>query len=448
MPSFYHFPPGLKLNLPFYVFTKFRPADPIGLFQFLTRKYGDISHYKIGAKHIIFLNDPTYIREVLVVENDNFTKERTVRRTQMLLGEGMITAEGNSHRSQRQVAQPAFHRQRVASYADTIVEEALRTRDSWRDQQQLDVAQEMMHLTLRIVARTLFGTELGAEVKELAEAINRIMRLYNYLVALPAVETMIHLGVPGLAAFTPAKRTVDAIVYRMIEEHRRYPDRGDLLDMMLGSSESDTGHGSVDEYLRDQVITIFLAGYETVANALSWTWYLLSQNPAAEQKMHQEIHCILGDRVPTVEDVPRLRYVEMVLAESMRLYPPAWAMGRQAREDFALGPYRFPGGTTVLISQFITHRDPRNFAEPLRFDPDRFAPAGKATFPKFAYFPFGAGFRQCIGESFAWMEGVLVLATIAQKWKLRLLPGQRIEPQALITLRPKYGLKMSIQRWD
>jgi len=446
--STYRFPPGLRFNLPFYVFTKFRPADPIGLFRYLVETYGDISHYKIGRNHIIFLNDQAYIREVLVVQNDNFTKERTVRRTQMLLGEGMITAEGDAHRSQRQVAQPAFHRQRVASYADTIVEEALRTRDAWLGQQQLDVAQEMMYLTLRIVARTLFGTELGAEVKELADAINRIMRLYNYLVALPAVETMIHLGVPGLAAFTPAKRTVDAIVYRMIEEHRRHPDRGDLLDMMLRSSETDTGHLSVDEYLRDQVITIFLAGYETVANALSWTWYLLSQNPEAEQKMHEEIRSIVGDRVPTVEDVPGLRYVEMVLAESMRLYPPAWAMGRQAREDFALGPYCFPAGTTVLISQFITHRDPRNFAEPLCFDPDRFAPAGKATFPKFAYFPFGAGFRQCIGESFAWMEGVLALATIAQKWKLSLLPGQRIEPQALITLRPKYGVKMAIQQWD
>jgi cytochrome P450 len=448
--SSYHFPPGLKYNLPFYAFRKFQPADPIGLFQYLADKYGDIVHYKIGRQHIVYLNDPAYMREVFVVQNDNFTKERTVRRTKLLLGEGMITAEGKSHRTQRQVAQPAFHRQRIGGYAETMVAEALRLLEPWRDGQQLDISQEMMHLTLRIVARTLFNTELGAEVQDLAEAINRIMALYNYLVALPAVETLIHLRVPGLARFTKAKQTVDAIVYRMIEEHRRSNvDSGDLLDMMLRASDAAPhlrGDADANDDLRDQVITIFLAGYETVANALTWTWYLLSQNPAAEQKMFREIQDVLGTRPPTADDVPNLRYVEMVFAESMRLYPPAWAMGRQAREDFSLGPYRFPAGTTVLASQYITQRDPRRFADPRRFDPERFAPAGRATFPKFAYFPFGAGFRQCIGESLAWMEGALVLATVAQKWKFHLAKGQRIETQALITLRPKYGMRMNIEK--
>lgn len=434
----YRFPPGLKHNLIWYAFRKFRPADPIGLFQYLAQQYGDAVHYKIGPEHIIFLNDPELIREVLVVQNDNFTKERTVRRTKMLLGEGMICSEGSQHRTQRQVAQPAFHRQRIRQYAETIVEESLRTADSWHDTQQVDVAQEMMQLTLRIVARTLFSTELGKEVSELVEAINRIMRLYNYLVALPAVETLIHLRVPGLAGFTAAKQKVDSIVYRMIDQHRQAPrDSGDLLDMMLQASD-----GTDDDQLRDQVITLFLAGYETVANALIWTWYLLSENPAAEQKMRAEIEDVLGTRAPSVDDVHRLRYTEMVFAESMRLYPPAWAMGRQAREDFSLGPYHLPTGTTVLISQFITQRDPRHFPVPLRFDPERFAPAGKATFPKFSYFPFGAGYRQCIGESFAWMEGVLVLATVAQKWRLQLVPGQRVQQQPLITLRSKFGMRM------
>ena len=444
----YRFPPGLKHNLIWYAFRKFRPADPIGLFQYLTDEYGDAVHYKIGPKHIIFLNDPALIREVLVIQNSNFTKERTVQRTKMLLGEGMITSEGNAHRAQRQAAQPAFHRQRIQNYADTVVEETLRMTDSWRDGQQFDVAQEMMHLTLRIVARTLFNTELNEEVRELADAINRIMRLYNYLVALPAVETMIHMRVPGLAGFTGAKRQVDAIVLRMIENHRSAQDHpgrdgGDLLDMMLQAPEAWT-----DEMLRDQVITIFLAGFETVANALSWTWYLLSENPEAERKLSMEVSEVLGTRLPTADDVPRLRYTEMVLAESMRLYPPAWAMGRQARADFELGPYRLPAGTTVLASQFITHRDARNFTDPLRFDPERFAPAGRSTFPKFCYFPFGAGSRQCIGEALAWMEGALVLSTIAQKWKLSLVPGQRVEPQALITLRPKFGVQMRVEKRD
>lgn len=448
--SSYHFPPGLKYNLPFYVYRKFQPLDPIGLFEYLVDEYGDIVHYKIGRQHILFLNDPAYMREVFVVQNDNFTKERTVRRTKLLLGEGMITAEGASHRTQRQVAQPAFHRQHIGSYAETMVDEALRLQASWRNGQQLDISQEMTHLTLRIVARTLFNTELGAEVKELADAITRIMGLYNYLVALPAVETLIHLRVPGLARFTKAKQTVDAIVYRMIDEHRRAgSDSGDLLDMMLRASDAGLKGGDAaddTDNLRDQVITIFLAGYETVANALTWTWYLLSQNPEAEQKMFREIQDVLGTRPPTAGDVPSLRYVEMVFAESMRLYPPAWAMGRQARDDFALGPYRFPAGTTVLASQYVTQRDSRRFPDPLRFDPERFAPAGRGTFPKFSYFPFGAGFRQCIGESFAWMEGILVLATLAQKWRFHLAGGQRVEPQALITLRPKYGMVMVLER--
>jgi len=446
--SSYRFPPGLQYNLLFYVFRKFRPADPIGLFQYLAKEYGDAVHYKIGPAEIVFLNDPALIRDVLVVQNDNFTKERTVRRTQMLLGEGMICAEGSQHRAQRQAAQPAFHRQRIPQYADMIVAESLRVRDSWHDGQQLDVAQEMMDLTLRIVARTLFNTELGEEARELAQAVNRIMRLYNYLVALPAVETLIHLRVPGLADFTGAKRKVDTIVYGMIERHRQAPnDSGDLLDMMLRAAADSPAptEGTADELLRDQVITIFLAGYETVANALTWTWYLLSQNPTAYQKLFQEIDQVLEARKPCAEDLPQLRYSEMVFAESMRLYPPAWAMGRQARADFELGPYRLPAGTTVLTSQFVTHRDARYFVEPLRFVPERFAPAGKATFPKFSYFPFGGGFRQCIGESFAWMEGVLALATIAQKWRLHLTPGHRVEPQPLITLRPKFGMRMRVE---
>jgi cytochrome P450 len=445
--SAYSFPPGLKHNLVWYAWSKFRPADPIGLFHYLNDEYGDIVHYKIGPENILFLNHAEYIREVLVVQNDNFIKERTVQRTKMLLGEGMITSEGAAHRAQRQAAQPAFHRQRVAAYAETIVAEARYLRESWLDGQEMDVAREMMELTLRIVARTLFGTDLGSNVQELSEAINSIMRLYNYLVALPAVEVLIHMRVPGLSSFTGAKRKLDSVVYRMIEEHRKKGAlSGDLLDMMLQASESasTTGRARIeaDELLRDQVITIFLAGYETVASALTWTWYLLSQNPDAEAKMHQEIEEVLRNRIPTVEDVPKLKYVEMVLAESMRLYPPAWAMGRRAREDFSLGPYRLPARTTVLISQYVTHRDPRNFIDPLKFLPERFAPNGKATFPKFSYFPFGAGFRQCIGESFAWTEGILAVATIAQRWRLRLAHSARVELQPLITLRPKFGMRM------
>ncbi|MGA2647100.1 MAG: cytochrome P450 [Candidatus Sulfotelmatobacter sp.] len=448
-PGRYRYPPGFQRNLLWFAFRKFRPANPIFLFQHLAQTYGDIAHYKIGPHHIVFLNHPEYIREVLVVQNDNFIKERTVQRTKMLLGEGMITSEGSAHRSQRLVAQPAFHRQRIGEYGGIMVEEAEHIRDSWRAGERRDIAVDMMHLTLNIVARTLFATDLRKEVYELATAINRIMGLYNFLVMLPAAEWLVHLRPPGLAAFARARKRIDAVVYRMInarmiDAHQRSGvDRGSLLDLMLAASPANDEASR--RSLRDQVITIFLAGYETVANALSWTWYLLSQNPDCEAKLHHEVAEVLKGRLPVVEDVPRLRYTESVLAESLRLYPPAWAMGRFAREDFSLGEYFLPPRTTVLISPFVTHRDPRFFPDPLRFDPDRFSAEGKAQRAKFTYFPFGAGSRQCIGESFAWMEGVLVLATLAQRWKLRLSPGHRVEPQPLITLRPKYGMLMQVE---
>ena len=445
----YRFPPGFQRNLLWFAFRKFRPGNPIFLFQHLAEKYGDIAHYKIGWHHIVFLNHPEYIREVLVVQNDNFIKERTVQRTRMLLGEGMITSEDAEHRAQRQVAQPAFHRQRIQEYGAAIVDEAARARESWKDGGQRDVAIDMMHLTLKIVARTLFAADLQNEVLELADAINRIMGLYNFLVMLPAAEWLVHLRPPGLAAFVTARKRIDAVVYRMMDAHRRRGGNGgSLLDLMLtassNESQSDAGP-EAQQALRDQVITIFLAGYETVANALIWTWYLLSQNPDCERRCHEEVDSVLQGRLPTVEDLPRLHYVEMVMAESMRLYPPAWAMGRYARNDFQLGEYRLPARTTVLISQFVTHRDPRYFPDPLRFDPQRFTAEAKSKRAKFTYFPFGAGVRQCIGESFAWMEGVLVLATFLQKWKLRLAPNQCVEPQPLITLRPKYGMRMQVE---
>ncbi len=446
--SDYRFPPGFQRNLLWFALRKFRPANPIFLFQHLAKTYGDIAHYKIGPHHIVFLNHPEYIREVLVVQNDNFIKERTVQRTKMLLGEGMITAEGGAHRAQRVAAQPAFHRQRIGEYGSIMVEEAKRIRDSWQPGEQRDIAADMMHLTLNVVARTLFATDLREEVFELAAAINRIMGLYNFLVMLPAAEWLVHLRPPGLAAFVRARKRIDAVVYRMIDARMRDAhqrsgfDRGSLLDLMIAASPAKDGMAR--KSVRDQVITIFLAGYETVANALSWTWYLLSQNPDCEAKLHKEVDEVLQGGLPVVEDLLRLRYTENVMAESLRLYPPAWAMGRYARNDFTLGDYFLPARTTVLISQFVTHRDARFFPDPLRFDPGRFSAEAKALRAKFTYFPFGAGPRQCIGESFAWMEGVLILATLAQKWKLRLAPGHRVEPQPLITLRPKYGMLMQV----
>jgi cytochrome P450 len=440
----YRFPPGLKLNLPFYLLRRFfKPGNPIALFEHLAATYGRIAHYRLGASHIVFVNEPEFIREILIQQPQNFVKERTQRRMKILLGEGLITSDGEVHRRQRRIAAPAFHRQRIQAYGGMMGDRAKVMRDHWQAGQPLDMSAQMMQLTLQIVARTLFNTDVTEDVLQINDQVNLIMELYNFLVALPRAESYLHLPIPGLVRFRRARARLDAVVHRIIEEHRKDNcDRGDLLSMLLASRDEETDHsGMTDEQLRDEVLTLFLAGYETVANALTWTWYLLSQNPQAEARFHAELDEVLGKgRLPTLDDLSRLRYTEMVFAESMRLYPPAWAMGRQSIADVELGPYRFPAGVYFFFSQYILHRSERYFPDPLRFDPDRFLPEQKASRPRFAYFPFGGGGRQCIGESFAWMEGVLILATIAQKWRLRFLPGQVVDVQPKITLRPKYPM--------
>jgi cytochrome P450 len=452
----YRYPPGLSLNLLFYLRRRFfKPSNPILLFEHLAATYGRIAHYKLGWQHIVFINYPEFIREVLVNRQHEMIKERTQRRMKILLGEGLITSEGSFHMRQRRIAAPAFHRQRIAAYADVMTERAALRRASWHAGQTIDIGAEMMQLALEIVARTLFDTDVTSDVLEINHEVNVIMDLYNYLISLPLAEAYLYAPLPGLTRFRRARKRLDAVVHRIIADHRSRAragdtaDHGDLLSMLIASRDEEGGPaektGMTDEQLRDEIITIFLAGYETVANALTWTWLLLAQNPEAEARFHAELNSVLGGRMPTLEDLPQLRYTEMIFAESMRLYPPAWAMGRQSTAPISLGPYRFPARTYFFFSQYVMQRDPEYFPDPLRFDPERFTPEAKAARPRFAYFPFGGGGRQCIGESFAWMEGVLILATIAQQWRLRLLPDQQIDVQPKITLRPKYPIHMGVE---
>jgi cytochrome P450 len=278
-------------------------------------------------------------------------------------------------------------------------------------------------------------------------ALTEVMSLFGYLM-LPFSELLEKLPLPPRRRFERARARLDAVIYRIIEEHRREGrDRGDLLSTLLHAVDEEGDRtGMTDEQLRDEVMTIFLAGHETTANALSWTWYLLSQHPEVEAKLHAELAEVLAGRPPTAEDFPRLRYTEMVVAESMRLYPPAWAVGRLALEDHEVGGYLIPRGALVLVSQYVMHRDPRFFPDPERFDPERFTPEAKSARPQFSYFPFGGGPRRCIGEGFAWMEGVLILATLARRWRLRLVPGTDVRTEPRITLRPKGGIQMSVNR--
>lgn len=441
----FRFPPGLRRNLPLYLFRRFfRPGNPILLFEHLAQTFGRVSHYKLGSSHIVFINDPELIREILVNQAGSFIKERTQHRMKILLGDGLITSEGEFHMRQRRIAAPAFHRQRIQNYAGMMVDHAAAAGNTWRQGERFDMSAAMMDLTLGIVARTLFATDVTEDVREINREVNAIMRLYNYLVALPRAETYLRWPIPGLIRFRKARARLDAVVYRMIAERRAVSeDRGDLLSMLLASrDEEGRQEGMSDVQLRDEIITIFLAGYETVANALTWTWYLLSENPSTAQRMQSEIAAVLRGQPATIEAMPQLRYTEMVFAESMRLYPPAWAMGRQATTTVEMGPYRFPAGTYFFFSQYVLQRSEEFYPDPLRFDPERFTPEQKATRPRFAYFPFGGGPRQCIGESFAWIEGVLVLATLAQRWNFRMVPGQQVDVQPKITLRPKYPMWM------
>ncbi len=478
-PNEYRLPPGLKRSLPFYAHKPWvKLGSPILLFEHLLRTYGNIAHYRFMGTPIVFINDPEYIREILVTQASSFVKERTVRRMKILLGEGLITSDDPIHIRQRRIVAPAFHRQRIAAYGDQIVTSAAAHRDQWQPNQTIDISAAMMSLSLEIVARTLFDTEVTDDIRRINDEVNTIMDLYNFLVAFPRMESFLHLPIPGITKFRRSKARLDAVVNRLIAEHKAAgEDKGDLLSMLLTSRDEqadDTGQhtGMSDEQVRDEVLTIFLAGYETVANALTWTWYLLSQNPEVEAKLHAELDTVLTTpkevssrpeasrsgagaegpaslpqthpRLPTLADYPNLRYTEQVFAESMRLYPPAWAMGRMSTKPVTLGPYRIPAGAHFFFSQYVMSRTPEYFPDPLRFDPDRFTPENKAGRPKFTYFPFGGGSRQCIGESFAWMEGVLSIATIAQRWRMTYASTTPPIPQAKITLRPRDPLLMRL----
>jgi cytochrome P450 len=304
----------------------------------------------------------------------------------------------------------------------------------------------MMRLTLAIAGKTLFDADVESEADEIGEALTTTFALFNRL-TLPFAQLLERLPLPATRRFQKARERLDATIYRIIDERRASgEDRGDLLSMLIAArDEEGDGSGMTDEQLRDEAMTIFLAGHETTANALTWTWYLLSKHPEIEARFHAEVDGVMKGELPKAEDFPRLRYTEMVFAEAMRLFPPAWIIGRRALGEYRIDGYTIPARSILLMSQYLTHHDARFFPEPYRFDPERWRPEARESRPKFSYFPFGGGPRLCIGESFAWMEGALVLATIARRFRMRLAPGQPVEMQPLVTLRPKHGMRMILE---
>ena len=421
--------------------------DPLAFLSNLRATYGDIARVPLGAETLYLFSHPDLVRDVLVTNHKNFHKGRGLERAKNLLGEGLLTSEGDYHLRQRRLAQPAFHRQRVSAYGATMSAYAATRRERWRAGAEIDVHQEMMALTLAIVGKTLFDADVEHEAAEIGAALATTFESFNFGFFLPFGELLERLPLPANLRFKKARARLDATIYRLIEERRQARvDRGDLLSMLLLAQDTEgDGSGMSDLQLRDEAMTIFLAGHETTANALTWTLYLLSQHPDVEQRVHAEVDAALGGRLPSADDLAILPYTRMVLAESMRLYPPAWIVGRRAVGPFEANGYPIPARSIVLLCQYVMHRDERWFPEPDRFDPDRFLPARQAERPKFAYFPFGGGPRVCIGEQFAWMEGILALATIAQRWRLRLVPGHPVALQPIITLRPKFGMRMTVK---
>jgi cytochrome P450 len=422
------------------VLPEFR-KDPAGFLGKMARQYGDVVYIPLGRQHIYYLGHPDAIRDVLVTHQNKFKKSRMLERARVLLGDGLLTSEGQHHRRQRRLVQPAFHRDRLAGYGAAMVDRAAMVRGQWQSGQPFDVLQEMMRLTLAIVAKTLFSTDVDSEADDIGVALTEVFDLFE-IILMPFSEILEKLPLPAVRRFKRARKRLDETIYRLIAERRAQGgDAGDLLSMLLLAQDEEGSGGMTDEQVRDEALTLFLAGHETTADALTWAWYLLSQNPDAEAAFHAELDRVLAGRLPSFDDLPQLRYTESVFAEALRLYPPAWGVGRRALEEYPVGDFVVPARSVVLMSPYVVHRDPRWFPEPLAFRPERWLAEDPAR-PKFAYFPFGGGARVCIGERFAWMEGTLLLAAIGQRWRLRLEPGHRVETHARITLRPKHGMRM------
>ena len=412
----------------------------------MAAEHGDVAGFTIGAQPVVVLSHPHHVRDLLVTNARLVAKGRGLEQAKRLLGEGLLTSEGETHLRQRRLAQPAFHRERVAAYGETMIAYAEREADRWRDGETLEAATAMTRLTLAIAARTLFDADVEGEAAELGAAISDAVRAFD-VVLLPFGDWLERLPIPALRRFEGARARLDATIYRIVAERRREGgDRGDLLSMLLLARDEDGGPGMTDLQLRDELMTLFLAGHETTANMLTWTWHLLGTHPDVERRLHAELDAVLDDRRPTAADAARLPYARQVLAESMRLYPPAWIIGRRALAPYPVAEWELAPGTLLLASQLVVHRDARWWPDPERFDPDRWAPGADAGRPRFAYFPFGAGTRVCIGEQFAWTEGVLVLATIARRWRLR--PLDRTPPglRPSITLRPRGPVRMRAER--
>jgi cytochrome P450 len=438
-------PPGPR-GFPILGLTLAIRKDALGTLLRVARQYGDIVRMPVAFQNRILLNHPDFIQQVLVIQQSKFHKsELTKKIVGGLLGQGLLISEGEFWRRQRRLAQPAFHRGRIQEYGVTMIESVQRHVRDWRDSEQRDIAAEMMALTLDVAVRTLFGTTLPAEAQQVGQSMTFLMR-YQLGRQRSPLRLPESWPTPGNRRARRERNFLDSLVYRMIEEHRSQGPtdrRSDLLSLLIDAMDED-GTQMTPQQLRDETMTLFLAGHETTAQMLAWTWYLLGENPAAEGRLHEELHGVLGGRVPEAADFPRLTYLKAVMNEVLRLYPPAYITARTSIAPCAIGGYDFPAGTTMLTSQWVMHRDPRFYDDPETFRPERWLEGLEDRLPAGAYFPFGDGPRRCIGQGFALLEAALVIGTLAQRFQFRPVPGYPVIPEPLITLRPRNGIQMTL----
>ncbi len=419
-------------------------GDRLSFYVRCRREFGDVVALRFVSRRVYLVSHPDLIESVLVTQARNFIKHFALRLNPLTLGKGLLTSEGDFWLRQRRLIQPAFQRQRLAAFAPDMVAAAERLLARWAPGQAKQIDSEMMRLTLDITGRTLFDADVTGDAADVGEALRVLQRcflaLFTSLVPVPA-----WMPTPTNLRLRRAVRRLDAIIYRLIAERRAGgAGRGDLLALLLLARDEEVGGGMSDRQVRDEAMTLFLAGHETTALALSWTWYLLARHPEVEARLAEEWRRVLGGRNPTFDDLSKLRNTEWVVLESLRLYPPAPSIGREARAECSLGGFRVPAGTTVLMSPWVVHRDPRWFDRPEEFLPERWAEGG-AHRPKYAYFPFGGGPRLCIGNHFALMEAVLVLATLGQRYRFTLVPDHPVTTWPTVTLRPKDGIRAVLQ---
>jgi len=438
-------PPGPRSRSPFGHGADFI-QDTVGFLRACAREYGDIVTFRTGPQRSFLLNHPDYIEDVLVTNNHRFIKPFALRRMRLFLGNGLLSSDGEAWRRRRRLAQPAFHKDRIAAYGAVMVAYAQRRLADWQTGEVRDLHEEMMQITYEIVGKTLFDAEVGDRAADVRDSLAVALEHYQKLVSSFWILLPDAVPTPANLRLRKAMKHLDSAIYQVIDTRQADgADHGDLLSMLLRAQDDD-GSRLSRRQLRDEVMTLMFAGHDTTALTLTWCWYLLAQHAEVEARLHAELKHVLGGRPPTVEDVPRLTYTRMVVSEVLRLYPPAWGIAREAVEDCSIGGFQVPKGSIVLMSQSVMHRDARYFEDPDSFKPERWMNGLAKRLPKYAYFPFGGGQRLCIGNAFALMESALLIGTIAQSYRFALVADHPVEPHAALTLRPRHGMRMVLHK--